>query len=102
MRRSDSRRHPFFEWTVFGLALVLGAILLFHGARRFLAGRTADGPPRATGPLAPLVPLEGAPAGPATESSVTALPPVRLTSTGGQRRWKAEVPAPPSAAKPKK
>jgi hypothetical protein len=99
MRRSDSRRHPIFEWTVFGLALLLAVVLGFYGVRRFLVRRAADGPPRATGPLAPLVPLEAAPAGSATESSVTAMPPIRLTSTGGPRRWKSEVPAPPSPSK---
>jgi hypothetical protein len=27
MRRSEKHRHPFFEWTVFALAVVLAAIV---------------------------------------------------------------------------
>ena len=99
MRRSERSRHPFFEWTVFALAVVLAGILLFHGGRRLLLRRADEGPPRVTAPLAPLVPGPAEEAGPSTETAVTALPPVRLTSMGGARRWKTDVPAPPSPSK---
>ncbi|MBI5239349.1 MAG: hypothetical protein HY926_02670 [Elusimicrobia bacterium] len=101
MRRGDQDRHPFFEWTVFAMAVVLAVILAFYGARRLLLRRVPNGGPQAAVPLAPPVPAPAA-AGSATETAVTAIPPVRLSSMGGQRRWKTDVPAPHSSSKPKK
>ncbi len=100
MRRSEGHRHPVFEWIVFALALLLAGVLALHGARRFLSRRPApSGIPMVSPPLGP-VDLEPAASGSRTETAVSALPPVRLSSMGGgQKRWKTEVPAPPSSSK---
>ena len=99
MRRSEKNRHPFFEGVVFVLALCLAGILAFYGIRGFLARRAMAGPPVPIGPLDPFIPGQAAPAGSATESSVTGIPPVKLVRTGGLRNWRSEVPSPTGSKK---
>ena len=101
MRHSENNRHPFFENVVFGLALLLVAILIFHGARGFLALRSQE-PPHLSGGLT----TEAGPglmsgAGSATETAVTAIPPIKLSSSGSPRTWRVAVPSPAGAAKKK-
>jgi hypothetical protein len=97
MHRSEKSRHPFFENVVFGLALLLVAILVFYGARSFLGRRSQVPPPQAGGLSVAARPDQAAPAGSATESAVTSVPPLRLSHAGSARNWRTEVPSPTGA-----
>lgn len=94
MRRSDQSRHPLFETVVFGLALLLVAILIFYGARRLMARRPAVPPHAASGYLPEAKPAEASAMGSATETAVTSIPPVKLSRAGSPRKWRVEVPSP--------
>ena len=99
MHRSESSRHPFFEGVVFVLALLLAVILICYGVRGFLA-RQSPVPPSLTGGLSVAVrPDQAAPAGSATESAVTSVPPIRLLRAGSPRNWRTEVPSPTGTQK---
>ncbi|HAM36974.1 MAG TPA: hypothetical protein DEB40_07070 [Elusimicrobia bacterium] len=95
----DRTRHPLFEALVFGLALILGAIILFYGIQR-LAGR---GP----SPGGPSVdrsaeePRAAAAPGYQTETSVSDIPPIRLSGISRSRGRTEEVP-PPAASSDRK
>ena len=99
MNRSESSRHPLFDNVVFGLALLLVAILIFYGARSFLARRSQVPPPPASGLATEARPGQTSGAGSATETAVTAIPPIKLSSAGSPRNWRVEVPPPTGTKK---
>jgi hypothetical protein len=95
MRRSEKSRHPLFENVVYGLALLLVAILIFYGTRNYLARRAQVPPPIANGPTTEPPPLaQTSKPGSATESGVTSIPAVRISGAVRPRRWRVEVPSP--------
>ena len=97
MHRSEKNRHPFFEGVVFVFALLLAVILACYGVRGFLARRSQVPPPQAGGLSVAARPDQAAPAGSATESAVTSVPPLRLSHAGSARNWRTEVPSPTGA-----
>lgn len=104
----DRGRHPFFESLVFGLALILAAIVGYYFLRRVLKP-AVPASPAATPASAPYsAPPDrdpdpraassepGGPAASETEDSVESLPPVRITGEApAHKPIAAEVPPPP-------
>ncbi|MCX5794336.1 MAG: hypothetical protein NTY77_02415 [Elusimicrobia bacterium] len=101
MRRSENNRHPLFENVVFGLALLLVAILVFYAARGLLARRFQVPPHALSGYTPEARPAQTSEAGSATETAVSSIPPIKLSHTGSPRAWRVEVPS-PTGKKPKK
>jgi|GEM_PF-5104076 len=99
MERSERSRHPLFENVVFGLALLLVAILIFYGARGLLARRSQVAAQLSGGLTTETRPGQTSGAGSATETAVTAIPPIRLSSAGSPRTWRVEVPSPTGTKK---
>ncbi len=99
MERSERSRHPLFENVVFCLALFLGAILIFYGARGFLARRSQVSPQLSGGLTIETRSGQMSGAGSVTETAVTAIPPIKLSSTGSPRTWRLEVPSPTGTKK---
>ncbi len=96
MRRRERPRT--LEYLVFGIFLVLAAVLLFFGAQRFLAGRDAGRAPAPQSVSSGLKPRGNLVSG-GTESAVTELPPVRLSKAGRSAAPPAAVPSPGSRKK---
>ena len=90
----DKRRNPVWDVLVFGGALLLAAFLVWQALKGRLGREAATGAPPYESLSQPSRLRKAG--GPATESGVTFLPPIRLSQSRGMRRRVAvPVPAPP-------
>ncbi|MDD5656879.1 MAG: hypothetical protein PHF00_06445 [Elusimicrobia bacterium] len=96
MNPDRRRRHPAFEGVVFGLAILLAGIVAFYSIERYAARRAPPQPP----PLPAGATTAGSPpGGPAAQSVVSGLPPMRFSRVSSSRARRIDVPPPAAGGK---